>query len=133
MSTAPARSTSLQLFLYHKPPIKYISIISSSLQFPDISISYQSLTTPVVTSRKELQPVLFYVQSAFIIGQLLQNNPSSQHHISLIESSSLPRCNGSKRFMKLYMQGVIRQKSHRTTIGLLAVADFHNDILLPDQ
>ena len=49
---------------------------------------------------------------------LLNNNPSTQYHISLIESGSLPGCNSSKGFMKLHMQGVVRQKSDCTTIGI---------------
>ena len=60
---------------------------------------------------------------------LLNDNSPTQHHIVAIESSRLPLRYGGKRFMKLDVQGVVGLQGDGASVGLLAVADFHNDIL----
>ena len=60
---------------------------------------------------------------------ILKNDSSSQHHIPSIEGCGLSRSNSGQWLMKLYMQGIVGQQSHGTTVGLLAITDFHDDIV----
>lgn len=67
------------------------------------------------------------------VNPLLDDNSPSQHHIIAIEGSSLTGSYGGKRFMKLDVQGIVGLQGDGASVGLLAIADFHDDIILSQE
>ena len=70
-----------------------------------------------------------YLLFSLILSILLYDNSTAENNIVAREYCGLTGCDGGKWFVKFDEQGVVGRKGYRTTIFLLAVADFDDDII----